>query len=57
MYYLCSENKGADQLRGYRKLICVFAFAYAKSPFSHDAAHIVYLIGVNKGIHYILIFA
>ena len=25
MYYLCSENKGADQLRGYL--------------FSHDAAH------------------
>ena len=27
---MCSENKGADQLRGYRKLICVFVFAYAK---------------------------
>ena len=23
------------------KLICVFVFAYAKSQFSHDAAHIV----------------
>ena len=23
------------------KLICVFVFAYAKSRFSHDAAHIV----------------
>ena len=44
-YYLCSENKSADQLRGYRfavtaKLICVFAFAYAKCLFSHVAAHI-----------------
>ena len=40
MYYLCSENKGADQLRGKvtAKLICVFVFAYAKSRFSHDAA-------------------
>ena len=25
------------------KLICVFVFAYAKSRFSHDAAHIVIL--------------
>ena len=31
LYYLCSENKGADQLRG-------FVFAYAKRWFSHDAA-------------------
>ena len=36
LYYLCSENKGADQLRGYR-LICAFVFAYAKSRFAHDA--------------------
>ena len=39
LYYLCSENKCADQLLT-AKLICVFAFAYAKSRFSHDAAHI-----------------
>ena len=38
LYYLFSENKGADQLRGY--LICAFVFAYAKSRFSHDAAYI-----------------
>ena len=30
-------NKGADQV----KLNCVFVFAYAKSRFSHDEAHIV----------------
>ena len=30
LYYLCSENKGADQLRGY---------IYAKNRFSYDAAH------------------
>ena len=29
--YLCSERKGADQLR-------VFVFAYAKCWFSHEAA-------------------
>ena len=33
LYYLCSENKGAEQLRG-------LFFAYAKSRFSHDAAHL-----------------
>ena len=26
------------------KLICVFVFAYAKSGFSHDAAHICVLV-------------
>ena len=39
-YYLCSENKGADQLRGYREAdlrLCL----YAKCWFSHDAAHLV----------------
>ena len=46
LYYPSSENKGADQLRGYReaivtaKLICAFVFAYADCWFSHEAAHI-----------------
>ena len=50
LYYPCSENKGADQLRGYRQadlrlcfrteLICAFVFAYAKSRFSHDEAQL-----------------
>ena len=33
LYYLCSKNKGADQL------ICAFVFAFAKSRFSHDTVH------------------
>ena len=37
MYYPCSENKGADQLRR-AKLICVFVFAYADCWFSPAAA-------------------
>ena len=42
LYYPCSENKGADQLHGYTvQLIWVFVFAYTKSRFSHDMAHIV----------------
>ena len=34
MFYLYSENKGADQ-----RLNCAFVFAYAKSRFLHDMAH------------------
>ena len=40
LFYLCSENKGADQLRITAQLICVFVFAYAKSRFSHNEAQI-----------------
>ena len=43
LYYPCSENKGADQLRGYREadMRHIFlVFAYAKSRFSHEAAHL-----------------
>ena len=50
LYYPCSENKGADQLRSVNKgadqlrsvtakLICAFVFAYADCWFSHAAAH------------------
>ena len=35
MYYPCSENKGADQLRR------VFVFAYADYWFSDEAAHLL----------------
>ena len=41
LYYLCSENKGADQLLGYREADLLFVFAYAKCWFSHDAAQII----------------
>ena len=45
LYYPCGENKCADQLRRSwavtAELICVFVFAYVKSRFSHDAAHII----------------
>ena len=35
LFFPCSENKSSDQLRD-ADLVSVFA--YAKSPFSHDAA-------------------
>ena len=45
-YYPCSENKGADQLRGYRKADLRLCFRiYAKSWFSHGAAHIMFKSG------------
>ena len=36
LYYLCSQNKGPDQLRGY--CAADLLFAYAKCWFSHDTA-------------------
>ena len=39
MYYLCSANKGADQLRSYCSADQRLFFAYVKIRFSHDAAH------------------
>ena len=41
MYYLCSENNGADLLPVTSQLICAYVFTYAKSRFSHDVAYIV----------------
>ena len=37
--YLCSENKGADQLSGYREADLRLCFRIYKCWFSHDAAH------------------
>ena len=32
LYYQCSENKGADQLRGYRKADLRLCFRICKNP-------------------------
>ena len=53
---MCSKNKGADQLRGCREADLVFVLAYAKSRFSHEAAHIVKL-GCTGVYNFFLIFA
>ena len=53
LYFPCSENKGADQLRGYREADLRLCFRiYAKSRFSHDAAQIK---GFRKCGHYVWI--
>ena len=38
MYYPCSENKGADQLRSYCEADLLLCFRIGKKPVSHDAA-------------------
>ena len=48
-YYLCSENKSADQLRGYCAAdLHLCSHIYVKSRFSHDAAYM-------KHSHFILL--
>ena len=46
MYYPCGENKGADQLRGYREADLRLCFRICKSRFSHDTAH--FLLRVKR---------
>ena len=41
LYYLCSEDKGADQLRSYRASATLFLHLYHHKGGSHDAAHIM----------------
>ena len=40
LHYLCSENKGADQLCDYREADLHLCFRYAKCWISHDAAQL-----------------
>ena len=41
LYYLCSENKGTDQLHGYHTANLRLCFhIFAKSRFSHAEAHL-----------------
>ena len=59
--FLCSINEGADQLRSYfscavtAQLICAFVFAYAKSNFYYDMAHIDFLKQMIMTMEYSLI--
>ena len=43
-YYLCSENKGADQLRGYREADLRLCFRICICWFSHDEAQTFYIL-------------
>ena len=48
MYYPCSENKGADQLRVYRGADLRLCFIYAVCWFSHEVAQMQYKRAVAK---------
>ena len=41
LYYPSSENKGADQLRGYREADLRLCFRYADCWFSHEVAQMI----------------
>ena len=48
---VCSKNKGADQLRGYREAdLCLCFCINAKRWFSHDAAHLFLIYQGQKFI-------
>ena len=40
LYYVCSENKGVDQLRGNREADLRLCFRICICWFSHDGAHL-----------------
>ena len=48
LYYPCSKTKTLVSFAVTAKLICVFVFAYAKSRFSHDEAHIKKYLIIQK---------
>ena len=50
LYYPCSENKDADQLRGYREADLCLCFRICNVGFSHDAAHL-FIYERNNKIH------
>ena len=49
MYYLCSGNKGADQVRGYREADLRLCFRICKKQFSQDEVQMIslYLIAMK----------
>ena len=48
LYCPCSENKGADQLRGYREAdLRLFVFAYVDCWYSQAAAHLCSIVAVH----------
>ena len=49
LYYPCSENKGADQLRGYREADLCLCFRIYKKPVSRDEAHMLSHLVRNPG--------
>ena len=53
IYYPCSKNKGADQLRGHREADLRLKFRICDNRFSHDAAQILLMKQIAILIHYV----
>ena len=52
MCYLCSENKGAEQLCGYRAAdLCLCFFAYSIKQVSLDMSHLLFKSSFAGFIH------
>ena len=49
LYYPYIENKGADQLRGYREADQRLCFRICKSRFSHDVAQMMAAEAIRPG--------
>ena len=43
-----AKTKGLISCAVAKQLICTFVFAYAKSRFSHNAAHMIFRLHVGK---------
>ena len=56
MYYPCSENKGADQLRSYYAADLPLCFRICKSRFSHNEAHLKQSLTLHY-VNYMLCYA
>ena len=57
MYSRNSENKGADQLRGYREADLRLCFAYANIRSSHGAAHLTIPTHTATGQLYVMVIS
>ena len=53
LYYPCSENKGADQLRGYREADLRLCFRICKNPVFSRRGSINYIPGKNETYYFL----
>ena len=56
MYYPCSENKGADQLRGYREADLCLCFRIGKYPVFSRCGSYTLSTGSNRLCLLLLVF-
>ena len=54
-HYPCSENKGVDQLRGYREADLRLCFRICKNRFSHNEAQIGHALSSQSSSQHIVL--